>query len=581
VKLNGKTILEADNMFLEYRVSVTDVLIEGDNDIEIIFDSAFLRGRELEEQQGFKNEFWNGDSSRLNVRKIGCHYGWDWGPRLMTAGPYKTVYVEEYESRMEELDVDVEVMPTLDSAILTVSAIVAGNVENEVTLSVLGPEQEEIVSYQVHSARIQKIVIPSPHLWYPINYGKQPLYTLTAKIGNHCILRRIGIRLLEVVQQPLQPATLQSPKPAGLTFFFRINHIPVYCQGTDWIPPDTFLPRMTPQLYREAILDHVLGSNQNLIRIWGGGQFESQNDFYSVCDEQGILIWQDLMFGCGAYPVNDKLLASIEKEVTQNVKRLKHHPSVVLWAGNNEVCPKMPYKNIWLILNQDYMFAEIHNLTYKPEDIDPISWLKTNWPARYYYEHLFPSIISTHSPRTPYLPSSPFSPLSHDLPHRLANDTRTGDTHAWRVWMADQPRLPYQQYASLSGRFVSEFGMKSYPCLRTLEAHITEPEQRHPQSKVLDAWHMAPEDQRTLALYLNENYRHGTSLAEYVYATQLLQAEAMDFAVRAFRRNWRGQGKEGCGGSLIWQLNDCKAPLRTLIWISFHADTSYPQAFRQ
>lgn len=123
--------------------------------------------------------------------------------------------------------------------------------------------------------------------------------------------------------------------------------------------------------------------------------------------------------------------------------------------------------------------------------------------------------------------------------------------------MADQPRLPYQQYASISGRFVSEFGMKSYPCLRTLESHITDPAQRHPQSAVLDAWHMAPEDQRTLALYINENFRYGTSLEGYVYATQLLQAEAMDFAVRAFRRKWQGQGREECGGSLIWQLNDC------------------------
>jgi len=203
------------------------------------------------------------------------------------------------------------------------------------------------------------------------------------------------------------------------------------------------------------------------------------------------------------------------------------------------------------------MFAEIHHLTYEPSDTSPTSWLKTNWPARYYYEHLFPSIISSHSPRTPYLPSSPFSPPSHDLPHRLANDTLTGDTHAWRVWMADQPRLPYQKYGSISGRFVSEFGMKSYPCLRTLQAHITDPAQRHPASRVLDAWHMAPEDQRTLALYLNENFRLGTSLEAYVYATQLLQAEAMDFAVRAFRRNWGGSGKEECGGSLIWQLNDC------------------------
>jgi len=336
VTLNGKTILEADNMFLEYRVSVTDLIAEGDNDLEITFDSAFLRGRELEEEQGFKNEFWNGDSSRLNVRKIGCHYGWDWGPRLMTAGPYKPVYIEEYESRIEELDTDVEVLPTLNSAILTVSTTIAGNDKEDIILRVLNPGKEEIVRYQVRSSQQQKIILANPKLWYPVNYGSQPLYTITASIGNHCITRKIGIRLLEVVQQPLQLATPQSTRSAGLTFFFRIHHIPIYCQGTDWIPPDTFLPRMTPRRYREALLDHALGSNQNMIRVWGGGQFESQDDFYTVCDEEGILVWQDLMFGCGAYPVNEKLLASITKEVTQNVTRLQHHPSVVLWVNNKE-----------------------------------------------------------------------------------------------------------------------------------------------------------------------------------------------------------------------------------------------------
>lgn len=224
----------------------------------------------------------------------------DWGPRLMTAGPYKPVYIEEYECRIEELDIDVEVMPTLDSAILTVSATVAGNDKEDILLRVLGPEQEEIARYQVHSAQTQKIVLSHPKLWYPVNYGSQPLYTITASIGAHRITRKIGLRLLEVVQQPLQPATPQSPKPAGLTFFFRINHIPIYCQGTDWIPPDTFLPRMTNC---EALLGHALGSHQNMVRVWGGGQFESQ-DFYDLCGEVGLLVWQDLMFGINVHHIS-------------------------------------------------------------------------------------------------------------------------------------------------------------------------------------------------------------------------------------------------------------------------------------
>jgi beta-mannosidase len=298
VTLNGEEILQADNTFVEYRVPVATALVDGLNILEISFDSAFLRGRELEEQQGFKNEFWNGDSSRLNVRKIACHYGWDWGPRLMTAGPFKPVYIEEYDERIEELDVDVEVLPGLDMAILSITAVTTKG--SEVCVSMTGPDGEGLVSVPVLSGQRRKITIENPNLWFPVGYGKQPLYTATAGLldppSNQRVTQRFGIRLLEVVQQPLQPREVEGSEapvqPKGLSFFFRVNHIPIYCQGTDWIPGDTFLPRMTRERYRHALIDDCLGSNQNMIRVWGGGQFESSRDFYDACDEYGILVWQ-------------------------------------------------------------------------------------------------------------------------------------------------------------------------------------------------------------------------------------------------------------------------------------------------
>ena len=232
--------------------------------------------------------------------------------------------------------------------------------------------------------------------------------------------------------------------------------------------------------------------------------------------------------------MNPSLLASIEAEVRCNIKRMRSHPCIVLWCGNNE----------------DHMFAELHKLEYDRLHMKPENWLKSNWPARYYYEKLMPDVCAELVLRTPYHPSSPWG-------GDWSNDPTVGDMHSWRVWMADQIQARYQRYPGLSGRFVSEFGMKSYPCLRSLAQCISDPTERHPQSKTLDGWHMASADQRTLAMYLNENFRHGVGLEAYVYATQVLQAEAMDYAVRGFRRGWKGQGKEECAGNLIWQLNDC------------------------
>lgn len=216
----------------------------------------------------------------------------------MTAGPFKPIYLEEYDDRIEELDVDVEVLPGLDMAIISFSAVTTKG--SKVTVHITGPDGGAPLSIPVLSGQRKKVTFENPELWYPVGYGKQPLYTAAAVLSDQPqgqqVSQRFGIRLLEVVQQPLQPRVVEGSEevvqPKGLSFFFRVNHIPVYCQGTDWIPGDTFLPRMTRERYRKALVDDFLGSNQNMIRVWGGGEFESSQDFYDVCDEHGILVWQ-------------------------------------------------------------------------------------------------------------------------------------------------------------------------------------------------------------------------------------------------------------------------------------------------
>jgi beta-mannosidase len=395
--------------------------------------------------------------------------------------------------------------------------------QTDVTVDLRGPDNEILHSSSVTGDAI--IQVHQPKLWFPIVYGQQPLYTVTVTTGPIMKSHKVGIRRLRLVQQPV----LDQP---GTSFYFEINNVPVYCRGSNWVPGDTFLPRLNPQRYREW-LELAVEGNQNMIRVWGGGLYEDDS-FYEACDELGILIWHDFMLGCGAYPVNEFMMKTIREEAVYNLKRLRNHPSIVLWCGNNE----------------DHMFAELHHLEYDMQDNNPGNWLKSNWPARYYYDKLLPDLCADLVPTVPYHNSSPWG-------GSYSNDQTVGDVHAWRVWMADQPRFPYQDYGKLAGRFVSEFGMKSYPSVLSIQQLITNESERHPQSRTFDLWHCAPEDQRTLAMYLIDNLRVGFTLEEYVYATQLNQSEAMDYALRAFRRLWKGPGKEECGGSLIWQLNDC------------------------
>ncbi|KAL1864380.1 hypothetical protein VTK73DRAFT_5943 [Phialemonium thermophilum] len=532
IRLNGHLLLRTDNMFLEWRIDVTDKIYDGPNELELHFESTFLVGKKLEKEQGFKNLYWNGDSSRMNTRKVPCHYGWDWGPTLLTAGPWRPIYLESFVTRISDLGIDVEVADTLDRAVVTATVEVEGEGGRDadrrsILLELFDPAGDKIAEGKAEDAKAYRFTVHKPSLWYPLGYGKQPLYTLKATVegGVDAMSKRFGLRLTELVQRPM-------PGQKGLTFFFRVNNIPIYSQGTDWIPPDVFLPRMTPARYREWLTWAAEG-NQNMIRVWGGGIYEDEV-FYQTCDELGILIWQDFMLGCGAYPFHEYLERSIRAEAEYNVRRLRHHPCIVLWCGNNE----------------DYMFAEIHKLQYDRHNHNPEDWLKTNFPGRYYYEVTLKEVAETLAPRVPYHLSSPYGGA-------YSNDPTVGDVHSWRVWMADQPRYPYQDYEKLTGRFVSEFGMKSFPCARTINALISDPRERHPQSDTMDTWHMAPEDQRTIAMYLVDNLRHGDDIESYGWATQINQAESTDYSTRAFRRLWRGPGREECAGCLIWQLNDC------------------------
>ena len=408
VVLNGKEILKTENMFVPERVDVTDVVKEEDNDLVITFASTYLIGKKLVEKH--PEHFWgcwNGDPSRLAVRKAQYHYGWDWGPALLTCGPWKQINFELYDTRISDLYIHTEV--TIDDFVSSAKIVANANIEGE------GSDIEFELSFEGRTVKVENVKVErgfatttfqvqDPQLWYPASYGKQALYVLkttlySGKYRDDSNSKRFGLRKVKVVQKDLTDAS-------GTSFYFEINDIPVFCGGSNWIPADSFLPRISREKYQKWV-KLVRDGNQIMIRVWAGGVFEDEN-FYDACDEMGILVWQDFMFGCGNYPAYEEFLDSIKREASENVRLLRHHPSIVIWAGNNE----------------DYQYRESENLDYDPKDTDPQNWLKSNFPARYIYEKILVDVTKELVPDTYYHFGSPFG-------GKDTRDATVGDIHQW------------------------------------------------------------------------------------------------------------------------------------------------------
>ncbi|KAL1958971.1 hypothetical protein VTO42DRAFT_3524 [Malbranchea cinnamomea] len=539
VLLNNHKILTTENMFVPERVDVTKLLRQGDDNVlEITFDSAFLIGKKIKEQYPLHHwGCWNGDASRLAVRKAQYHYGWDWGPVLLTCGPWRPINLEIYSARISDLYFRTKVDKSLKHAELTATVEVEGDAEAgtvEFRIALDGEEKGKATAKVDRGIATVTFHVPDPQLWYPARYGRQPLYELMATLSVNGIdldssIKRLGLRRAELVQKNLNDAP-------GTTFFFEVNNIPIFCGGSNWIPADNFIPRISRERYRKWI-KLIADGNQVMVRVWGGGIFE-EDAFYEACDEMGILVWQDFLFGCGNYPAHPDFLQSVQREAVANVKRLRHHPSIVIWAGNNE----------------DYQYMESENLEYDPMDKEPSNWLKTSFPARYIYEKVLADVCKDLIPDTYYHYGSPYSPGGKDT-----RDSTIGDIHQWNVWHGTQEK--YQNFDKLVGRFVSEFGMEAFPNIETIDGFLPKGKDdpdRYPQSSTVDFHNKADGHERRIALYLVENMRYKFEpFEQYIYCTQLMQAECLASAYRLWKRQWKGPGREYCAGALVWQINDC------------------------
>jgi len=332
------------------------------------------------------------------------------GPVMMSAGPWKPISLEFYQSRIEEVYFPVVVAEDLAAAFIAYTITVespppGGHIQ--ITIRSQGDRPVVLHKESIPANRISKgdITIKNPQLWYPVNYGPQTLHTLSITLFANDVLidsksQSLAFRRARLIQRPL------TSEP-GRTFFFEINNIPIFCAGANWIPADNILTRLTPAHYKKWLSLLVRGG-QNMIRVWAGGIYES-DAFYEECDNLGIVVWQDFCFACGQYPCHVEFRDSVKREAETQVKRLRHHPSIVLFAGNNE----------------DYQVAEAAGLQWNPEDKNAEHWLHTNFPARYIYEKILPEVVRVHSGGIEYHPGSPWGGT------KPTRDPTVGDIHQW------------------------------------------------------------------------------------------------------------------------------------------------------
>ncbi|KAJ7775670.1 glycoside hydrolase [Mycena maculata] len=535
VYLNGVKILVADNMFQTHIVPLDLSSLKPQNTLLLHFKSAQLLAKELEAQMGVVRAGSTnlGDPSRVYVRKAQYDWRWDWGPELMTCGPYRPITLKTYTARIAEvqphallsdknqpsLKVDVTLAGTLDAAasLRILLSDATKTVLKTQDVSISGAWNASVVAWDLAGA-----VEP----WWPVGYGAQHLYTVSVLLLDahgqtlDSTTTRVGFRRVALVQEPLEEADQYG---TGTTFLFEVNGVRMFMGGSNWVPADNFLTTITPERYR-AWLTLLRDGNQNMVRLWGGGVYEP-DVFYDTCDELGILVWQDFQFACGVYPAHDAFVASVRKEAEDNVRRLRHHPALALFCGNNE----------------DYQMV--------------LQWGDVkDFPAIKIYEEVLPEVVGalTGPQPVPYHRGSPYGGKGWDTA-----DPTVGDVHQWNVWGGKE--FPYQDYVKLGGRFVSEFGIPGLPEMKTVEYWMdgARVEEWHPQSALMAQHCRAGSFERRFAILMNEGFRVTEDLATYVYNTQLMQSEAVSYAYQVWRRKWAGRGKEYTSGVLVWQLNDC------------------------
>ena len=546
VALNGVPLLGADNMFRRWRVPLKAHLRSGANALRVLLKSPVQAGLARLAALGFNPPAvvdWS-EVGGLGERKISMltrkapyHYGWDWGPRLVTSGIWRPVRVQAWSGmRIEALRVAVDSLND-DEATVAIELEIVASAAGEAELTLTSPTDAHLsarsrVALRAGEQRCTvRCHIRRPRLWWSNGLGEPFVYEFTAavKFGpwqeRRCV--KTGLRRIRV---------LQPPDAEGTGFQIELNGVPVFIKGANYIPCDSF-PARVSHATRAHIVQSAAAAHMNMLRIWGGGIYE-EDDFYDLCDAHGILVWQDFMFACAMYPGDEAFLQNVRAEAIDNVKRLRNHPCLALWAGNNEIDVAWRHD----VPGGGWGWKERYAAEHR----------ETLWQAyRAIFHDILPEVIATHDPGRFYWPSSPLAAWdgADALTHAdLSAPRQSGDIHYWGVWWG---KLPFSTYRTAIGRFMSEYGFQSFPALRTVRA-FTEPQDRAVLSEVMQSHQRSAIGNETILEYMARDYPQPQSFPAFLYVSQVLQAEGVRTAMEAHRVR-----RPYCMGSLYWQINDC------------------------
>lgn len=501
----------ADNMHRIWEYDITSCLKHEDNKLKIKFKSPtkYIEDRYQEKPIPGSKEAMKGFPY---IRKAHCMFGWDWGPRLPDAGIWrdimlcgiqtarlKSVYITQFHEK-NKVKLNLE---------LFIEHFNKDQEQNQLEYKVFLTDPSGSTSEHLHSPK--SISIDNPELWWPNGYGKQPLYQVDVRLYSNGTeidrwKRRVGLRT----------ATMHIEKDQyGESFYHEINGIQIFAMGADYIPEDNLLGRVTKERTRN-LLEQCVNANFNTIRVWGGGYYPD-DFFFDACDELGLLVWQDFMFACAAYDLTEEFEENITKEFVDNIIRIRHHACLGLWCGNNEM---------ELFIRNTATYTDRHRSDY----------IKM-------YEYILPKVLKEYDPNTFYWPASPSSGGCMDNP----NDENRGDAHYWTVWHDNAPFTDYRKHYF---RYLSEFGFQSFPSLKTVETY-TLPEDRNIFSYIMEKHQRNNAANGKIMNYMSQYFLYPTDFSTILYASQLLQAEAIRYGVEHFRRH-----RERCMGTIYWQLND-------------------------